>query len=66
MAAKTKKLAAVDNKKITDTTTTQQEREAWIARKAYYLAEARGFAPGEEMTDWLQAEQQFAARMELN
>lgn len=66
MAAKTKKMAAVDNKEITDKTTNQQERESWIARQAYYLAEARGFAPGEEMADWLQAEQQFAARMELS
>lgn len=66
MAAKTKRMAAVDNKEITDNTTKQQERESWIARQAYYLAEARGFAPGEEMTDWLQAEQQFAARMELD
>lgn len=64
MAAKTKK-ATVDNKESIDKTADQQGRETWIATHAYYLAEARGFAPGDEMADWLQAEQQFAARMEL-
>ena len=64
MAAKTKK-TAIDNKESIDKTATQQEREAWIATHAYYLAEARGFFPGDEMADWLRAEQQYAARMEL-
>ncbi len=27
-----------------------------IAEAAYYRAEQRGFAPGNEMSDWLQAE----------
>lgn len=64
MAAKSKKTAAVESKESTHQITTK-EREAWIAQQAYYLAEARGFAPGEEMADWLQAEQQFASRMGL-
>ena len=29
-----------------------------IARAAYFLAEARGFAPGHELDDWLAAEGQ--------
>jgi len=31
-------------------------REQLIAEAAYYRAEQRGFAPGNEMSDWLQAE----------
>ena len=35
---------------------TPHEREHLIARLAYSHAERRGFAPGAEMEDWLQAE----------
>lgn len=38
------------------------ERRALIAEAAYLLAEARGFAPGGELADWLAAEQDIAAR----
>ncbi|OZA29404.1 MAG: hypothetical protein B7X91_01915 [Hydrogenophilales bacterium 17-64-11] len=31
-------------------------RERMIAVAAYYLAEQRGFSPGQEVEDWLQAE----------
>lgn len=31
-------------------------REQMIAEAAYYRAEQRGFAPGNEMSDWLEAE----------
>ena len=31
-------------------------RRAMIAEAAYYRAERRGFAPGHELEDWLQAE----------
>ena len=31
-------------------------REQMIAEAAYYRAEQRGFVPGNEMSDWLQAE----------
>lgn len=31
-------------------------RRQMIAEAAYYRAERRGFAPGNEMADWLQAE----------
>ena len=34
---------------------------AMIAEAAYYLAEKRGFAPGKELADWLQAEAQVEA-----
>ena len=31
-------------------------REQMIAEAAYFHAERRGFAPGNELSDWLQAE----------
>lgn len=36
-------------------------REQSIALDAYYRAERRGFAPGSELTDWLEAEAEFDA-----
>ena len=33
-----------------------EEHEYMVAEAAYYRAERRGFAPGNEMEDWLQAE----------
>ena len=33
-----------------------QERETSIARAAYFRAEKRGFAPGGELQDWVEAE----------
>lgn len=34
----------------------QQLRDLWIAEAAYFRALARGFAPGDELRDWLEAE----------
>lgn len=34
-----------------------QRRQAMVAEAAYYRAEARGFDPGHELDDWLEAEQ---------
>lgn len=34
-------------------------RNEFIATAAYYKAEARGFAPGAEIDDWLDAEAEF-------
>lgn len=31
-----------------------------IAQAAYFIAQARGFAPGADLDDWLAAEQQLA------
>ena len=36
---------------------------AQIAEAAYYKAERRGFEPGYEMTDWLEAERELEAGM---
>jgi hypothetical protein len=37
------------------------ERGRMIAEAAYYRAEKRGFAPGGELQDWLDAEAQVTA-----
>lgn len=33
-----------------------QERHVLVARAAYFRAEKRGFAPGGELQDWIEAE----------
>ena len=38
-----------------------EAREAMIAEAAYFIAQARGFAPGNEAQDWLVAEAQIDA-----
>jgi len=35
------------------------EIDAMVAQAAYYIAEQRGFEPGHEIDDWLQAEAQI-------
>lgn len=37
------------------------DRQHMISEAAYFLAQQRGFVPGQEMQDWLQAEQQVDA-----
>lgn len=37
-----------------------------VALAAYYRAERRGFAPGGEVEDWLDAEREVAARLNLS
>jgi hypothetical protein len=36
------------------------ERHEWIAIAAYYKSEKRGFAPVQELEDWLSAERDYA------
>ena len=38
-----------------------EQRQQLIARAAYFIAERRGFAPGNELEDWLQAEAEIEA-----
>lgn len=40
-----------------------EDRHACIAEAAYFTAEHRGFAPGHELEDWLQAENEVEARL---
>jgi Protein of unknown function (DUF2934) len=37
-----------------------------IAVSAYFRAERRGFAPGSELADWLDAEAEYGNRVSLN
>lgn len=39
------------------------ERRRMVAEAAYYRAEQRGFAPGSEVEDWLEAEAQIRVRL---
>lgn len=39
------------------------ERVRLVAEDAYYRAEARGFASGHELDDWLQAEAEIERRL---
>ena len=48
----------------TDPSPDAEERLEWIATAAYYKAEARGFVPGLEMEDWLEAEIDYEEREE--
>lgn len=43
------------------TTAPLDSRHEAIARRAYLLAQQRGFAPGHELEDWLTAEEQVKA-----
>lgn len=36
----------------------KEQDQLMIREAAYYLAEKRGFAPGHELEDWLEAEKQ--------
>jgi hypothetical protein len=38
-----------------------KSRQEWISVAAYYKAEARGFEPGKELDDWLEAEKDYSA-----
>jgi hypothetical protein len=40
-----------------------ETRRTMVAEAAYYCAEKRGFAPGGELQDWLEAEAQIQARL---
>ena len=40
-------------------------QHSMIAEAAYYLSEQRGFAPGHELDDWLAAENQIGAALDL-
>ena len=39
-----------------------EDRIKYLSTAAYYKAEARGFAPGKELDDWLEAEEEFVEK----
>ena len=54
-AKSTKKILSVINNK-SKSELNKEERNTHVAVSAYYKAQARGFAPGNELEDWLAAE----------
>ena len=61
MRASTKRALSSDGllSASTEPTSVTADRLNAIATAAYYKAEARGFAPGQELDDWLGAEANF-------
>jgi hypothetical protein len=49
--------------KRTAAATLPETHEAMIAEAAYYKAEQRGFMPGYEVADWLEAEREVEAML---
>lgn len=41
-----------------------EQRQTMIAEAAYFHAEKRGFAPGDELLDWLAAEAEVSAQLD--
>ena len=46
---------------LIDTCIERDQRQSMIAETAYHLSERRGFEPGHELDDWLDAESQVDA-----
>ena len=44
-------------------TVSAAERECLVATAAYYRAGRRGFAPGQELEDWLEAEREIERQL---
>ncbi|MCX7173604.1 MAG: DUF2934 domain-containing protein [Proteobacteria bacterium] len=61
---KTSAKAASGVAMLSEPTPCVEDRPDYIATAAYYRAEARGFVPGQELDDWLEAEAKFDGRKE--
>jgi hypothetical protein len=48
--------AKTEARPVQDAAVSGQDRNLLIARAAYFRAEKRGFAPGGELQDWVEAE----------
>jgi hypothetical protein len=59
MMAKTVKNKLRSDTKEPSDTKYLPDRDAKITELAYYKAESRGFEPGHELDDWLEAEREF-------
>ena len=46
-------------KQISENSPESVPREQQVATAAYYRADKRGFTPGNEIADWLEAEREF-------
>lgn len=58
---RTRRAKSKGNSAATGVSVTQEAREAMIAEAAYFHAERRGFAPGDDVQDWLDAEAEIDA-----
>ena len=56
VAAKSSSKRAPETRKDASPSINAEERERLIAHAAYFRAEKRGFAPGCELQDWIEAE----------
>lgn len=56
MVAVKPKQAKAEDRPVAAPAISAQERERFVAQAAYYRAEKRGFAPGYELQDWVEAE----------
>lgn len=54
--------AAVDPSPASDEPTAPAQRHAMIAEAAFFMAQARGFTPCQELDDWLAAEREIELR----
>ena len=59
MARKPRKSAKEKPEADVQTSDSPPARESAIAVAAYFKAEARGFEPGRELQDWLEAEREI-------
>ncbi|HEX8963356.1 MAG TPA: DUF2934 domain-containing protein [Rhodocyclaceae bacterium] len=58
ISGKTAPTVVLDDEPFPD----ERERLDRIAQAAYYKAESRGFVPGQELDDWLEAEAELEER----
>ncbi|HET7366670.1 MAG TPA: DUF2934 domain-containing protein [Burkholderiales bacterium] len=56
--------AAPDTPRIRPPELSPEEVYKLIQESAYFKAKARGFAPGHEVQDWIEAEQEVRQRLE--
>jgi len=54
--------AAVDPSPASSELTAPVQRHAMIAEAAFFMAQARGFSPSQELDDWLAAEREIGQR----
>jgi len=55
--------AAVGPSPVSGEPTVPAERHAMISELAFFMAQARGFTPSQELDDWLAAERQIEHRL---
>ena len=65
-APKTARRRAAGTDGVEPVAMTLEERYRKIAEAAYFRAQARGFAPGHEVEDWLAAEREVERELRRN